>query len=246
MKSRLFRLVVAMLTAVLCLSLVPVGAFAASNVTAKDGKVIAYAPGSAFSNTDLFDNFKNVLPGDVITQSIYVENKVYNSAYIKVYIRALPHDYTTNPVQPAVNSQLTNDTRRGTTDNLAYMNDFLSQLGMSVYNGSALVSSGTASTSGGLTNYVYLGSLNYGQGLNLTANLQIPTTLSSKYNNRIGEVDWQFLVEAYDSNGNPYTPGWIPTKLAQTGQIYWPIPILALFGAQFLLVGFFVSRRKKK
>ena len=60
-------------------SVLPV--YAADGKVSYDGKAkeFIFAPGSDYSPTDLFSNFKDVMPGDTLTQKIKV----------KIYIRSL-------------------------------------------------------------------------------------------------------------------------------------------------------------
>ena len=66
-------------------------------VFAADGKVtysgnagnFVFEPGSEHSLTDLFPNFKGVMPGDTLTQKITVKNDADNKVKVKIYIRSL-------------------------------------------------------------------------------------------------------------------------------------------------------------
>ena len=64
-------------------------ALAAASVTYEGGaEKFVFLPGSSYSDTDLFENFKGVLPGDVLTQNITVQNDT--DAQVRIYMRAEP------------------------------------------------------------------------------------------------------------------------------------------------------------
>ena len=66
-------------------------------VFAADGKVtysgnagnFVFEPGSEHSLTDLFPDFKGVMPGDTLAQKITVKNDADNKVKVKIYMRSL-------------------------------------------------------------------------------------------------------------------------------------------------------------
>ena len=64
-------------------------AMAAASVTYEGGaENFVFLPGSEYTDTDMFENFKNVLPGDVLTQIIPVQNT--SGKQVRIYMRAEP------------------------------------------------------------------------------------------------------------------------------------------------------------
>lgn len=174
-------------------------AFAADvSVTFEGDKLIVFAPGSFYSDTDLFNSFKGVMPGDTLSEVIKVENKVSEFDYVKVYMRAIPKDETGNPISDKVLSELKADTRRRSDSELVYMYDFLTTLSLKVVQGSTVISEAPADQAGGLIDNVYLGTLFQDEELVLDVELKVPLDLDNAYANRIGEVDWVFVFEGYD------------------------------------------------
>lgn len=57
----------------LVLLLLPVSVYATGSVEFT-GKGFAFAPGSEYTTTDLFDGLKNVMPGDELIQQVTVTN----------------------------------------------------------------------------------------------------------------------------------------------------------------------------
>lgn len=154
-----------------------------SSVTYGDGNVVAFAPGSVYTGTDLFDNFKGVMPGDVRQQIVTVKNQNNEFDYLKVYLRAVPHSEANQP-QSGVTYELSND--------------FLSQLGMKVWNGTTLIYSDSPDEPDGLSTPVYLGQIAKNESITLKVELSVPITLGNEYAGRIGEVDWAFTFEGFD------------------------------------------------
>ena len=79
-------------------------AFAAdASVTYEGGaENYVFLPGSEYTDTDLFDNFKGVMPGDEIDQKITVKNEQGKCDRVKIYMRAVPHDDQANPLSEGV------------------------------------------------------------------------------------------------------------------------------------------------
>ena len=199
--------------------------------TGKDGYAIA--SGSGYTDTDLFQGFKNVMPGDTLTQDITIRNAANGCDYIKVYLKALPHDEDENPLTYSETYENTdgNDQQNvaGERDEtVASMQEFLQQLNMTVKNGETVIFQGTPDVAGSLANNVLLGQLSKGESMKLTVELDVPIDLGNEYAHRVGEVDWVFLAEAYqyrqltvqkvwDDNGDPSRPASVTVNLMRNG-----------------------------
>lgn len=157
-----------------------------------DGTDFAFSPGSTYTSTDLFDNFKNVMPGDVLTQSITFKNEAQDYDYVKLYLKAVPHPDEHTQEQPMSEKVLEAE------KTLESMNEFLSRLTMKVWNGADKTAEpifeGAPNAAFGA---VELGRVNKGETAALTVELEVPIELGIEYMYRVGEVDWVFTVEAF-------------------------------------------------
>ncbi len=184
----------ALLVVLLLLFSLAAPVFAAdSGVTYKGHRLFQFNPGSEYTLTDLFDNFKGVMPGDVLRETVTVTNKAYCCDYIDVYLRAEAHDDTANPLGAKV----------AETETVASMTDFLSQLHMTVTNRGEVLFDASPDEEAGLSSNVFLGRLREGYSLELEIVLTVPTSLGNEYANRVGEVDWVFVVEERDDTTPP-------------------------------------------
>ena len=138
-----------------------------------------------YTESDTFFNFKNLMPGDSVTQKVTVKNIRGGKYYVNVYMRAIPHNETDNKIHDKV----------AEVETLASMEDFLSQLSMKIYNGKKLIYEASPDELDGLKNNVLLGKFYEGRGTTLTVELKVPETLGNEYANRVGEVDWVFIAE---------------------------------------------------
>lgn len=199
-----FRLAAALiLVLAVVMSLAPVTLAVDSTVTflGKD-EGFEFLPGSDYTDSDLFDGFKDVMPGDTLSETIKVKNESDDSDYIKLYLKAAVHDEEENPLSAGV-------AEAGET--VATMTDFLSQLSMRVWNGSDLVYEASPDETDGLAEAVLLGIFRKGDSAALTAELKVPVDLGNDYNYRVGEVDWVFTAELFDDPTPPPTDNTVLT-----------------------------------
>ena len=161
-------------------------AFAESKVTYEGGaEKFVYLPGSEYTETDLFENFKGVMPGDVITQEITVQNNYTKAEKVKIYLRAVLHDEQGNPLSEEV----------AKSEDVVSMQDFLSQLTMTVKQGDKVLFSASPDELDGLKENVLLGTFPGKSYTKLVVELSVPIELGNEYANRVGEVDWVFTAE---------------------------------------------------
>lgn len=193
--------------AALSVGVLVMAAFAAESSIAYEGgaEKFVFLPGSEYTDTDLFQNFKGVMPGDSIEQKITVQNDYKGCDYVKIYMRAVTHDEVENPLSPEVAREET----------VATMTDFLGQLSMTIYNGEKKIYEASPDELDGLKDNVLLGSFDYGESVELTVKLDVPIELGNKYAYRVGEVDWVFVAEHRDHSGGSDPdpdPGSKPSK----------------------------------
>ena len=136
-------------------------------------------------STDLFEGFKGVLPGDVLTQTIRVQND--SGAPVRIYLRAEP-----------------------VSEEDA---DFLNALHMTVSSGSKEIFDAPAGVQDGLAKNVLLGSFRQGGGTELYVTLEVPIELGNEYMGRMGTVPWVFLAEEVAGGDTPETGDWFRPAL---------------------------------
>lgn len=166
------------------------------SVSAADGKVtysknagnFVFEPGGKHSLTDLFPNFKDVMPGDSLTQKITVKNDADNKVKVKIYLRSLG----TQKDSKEFLSQLDLKIKKSQDNEMAYMFD------------------AAANETAQLTDWVCLGTLYSGGTVSLDLTLNVPTELDNKFQNEIGYLDWEFMIKEF-----PIEPD--DPKVPQTG-----------------------------
>ena len=220
--------VFSLLLAVALIFSLAIPAFAATGeVTYRGQRRITITPATTvYTDSDMFDNFKGVMPGDVLQEEVKITNLAADNDYVKVYIRAVPHG-TDNPLSEGV---------AATGETVASMEDFLSQLHMQVRNRSNLIFDASPDEPAQLNKRVYLGTLRRFRSMTLNVELEVPIELGNEYANRVGEVDWEFTFEAYDdpAGTSPKTGDYIMIAVA----------IMAVSG--IALAAILAAKRKKK
>ena len=161
-------------------------------VSAADGKVtysgnagnFVFAPGSDHSLTDLFPNFKGVMPGDTLTQKITVKNNADDKVKVEVYIRALGAQAESAEVLSKLNLKV----QKSAENEMAYMFD------------------ATAEQTAQLADWVCLGTLYSGGEVNLDVTLSVPVELDNQFQNKIGSLDWEFMLKEFPVENTDPTP----------------------------------------
>lgn len=187
----------------------------------------------SYTATDLFDNFKDVMPGDELDQPVAVSNESGKS--VRVYLRAEAHDGQSNPPAYAAPGET-----------VASMADFLSQLHLTVTAGGAVVFDASPDLEAQLAEGVLLGELAPGGALQVDAHLSVPIAMGDAYADRVGEVDWVFTVEELDE---PAAPAGRPSgALSQTGDSSPVVLLAALAGAAVVVAAaaLLLSRRGRR
>lgn len=210
--------ILTLLTTLLLMLAVSATVFAAdANVSySGDAGEFVFAPGSEYSLTDLFPNFKDVMPGDSISQKITVRNLASNKVKVKIYMRSLgAHADGTSP-------------------------DFLSQMRLRVEksddNTMPYMFDAAADESAQPTDWVCLGTLYSGGEVNLDVILDVPVEMDNNYAHREGYLDWEFMIEEFPiEDGDPQTGD-------DANLILW----MGMAAAAVLFVFIWFIRRKKE
>jgi hypothetical protein len=172
------KIVSVLLMLLLLAGMVQAGASGASNVLFKGGaENFVFMPGSVFTDSDLFCNFKNVMPGDVITQRIIVKNN--SGKKVRIFLRAEPVEEKHA--------------------------EFLSHLNLQVTSKNEHIFDAAASQTAQLTENVPLGVFKTAGSTELVLTLTVPYDLGNEYMLATGIVPWTFTVEEYIEEDTPHT-----------------------------------------
>lgn len=180
----------------------------------EDAAEFIFLVGSEYSASDLFHHFKDVMPGDTLTERIIIRNDASKEVKIKVYMRSLGAHEDSIP--------------------------FLSQLVLHVENQEDTIMFDAAHETGDLTDWICLGTLYSGGEVVLDVTLQVPVTLDNTFEELIGYLDWEFMVEQFPVE--PDDPK--PPQTGDDNSLLLYGGLMAVSG--LLLILLLVPRRKKE
>ncbi len=214
--KRILSLAIALL--VVCSCFISVSAARANVIYDGESKNFIFKPGSEYSPTDLFSDFKDVMPGDSITQEISVKNDASNEVKVKIYMRSLGAFVDSKEFL----SQLNLRVEKTENNDMPYMFD------------------AAASETAQLSDWVELGTLYSGGEVNLNVILDVPKELDNQYKQNVGYIDWEFKVEEFPiEKDDPKPP-----QTGDDSNIYIWIALIAISLIGILV--FLLLRRRKK
>jgi len=142
-------------------------------------------------DTNLFENFQDIMPGDVRKQKIQVKNdsKVMVNIYLKI-----------NPINEE-------------------SEDFLKQLGFIIKDKQLVLFNDKLANLGSFSEYKLLTKLEPKAKMSLDLLLEVPKSLSKEFMNQEAEIEWLFKVEEVGIDELPET-GNLPKTGTTTNALY--------------------------
>lgn len=175
-----------------------------------------YTPGTEHSPTDLFTDFKDLMPGDSVSQKILIKSEVSRKKKVNVYLRSLGG-------------------REEDKELLSQMTLTVEQVG-----GNKLFKA-SAYEKAQLEDWVFLGTVYSGGDIVLDLTLNVPIELGDEHQNSLSHVDWQFRVDEFEiSPDDPLPP---PTGDSSNMPLWI---ILLTVSAIILFIVLLRRRRKAK
>ena len=140
-----------------------------------DAQSFVFLPGSDYSPSDLFPDFKGVMPGDRLTQTLRLRND--SDHRVRLYLRSLGSESGSE--------------------------GFLSQMTLTVQTPTSSLFDAPAHETAQLTDWTELGTIAPGGDLELTVTLNVPLTMGNDFQSGIGYLDWQFKAQELEDLAHP-------------------------------------------
>ncbi len=148
-------------------------AYAADSAVDYNGRYASSVFGFVPTDTDLFRNFKGLMPGDTVTQNVTIKNRSGDD--IRVYLFGKPESESVDHLLDVVK--------------------------ITVKDGGTTIVSDSARASWPSNNTYYnLGMLDPGETKTLVVTIELPITMGNEYQNAVGKVEWGFQVNQYDDD----------------------------------------------
>lgn len=236
--KRLFSLV---LTVVMMMGLA-LSSSAAGIVTyeGKSGEEkFIFAPGTEYSVSDLFTDFKNLMPGDTISQTVRLVNDGKGGTTTRFYMKALGPASADNEDLRFSGDKLGNGKDNDGYTDKVYDTALLDQLKMTVEivktNGNETIFEAPADQTAGLSDWVLLGSLRKGGEIDLEVTIEVPAEMGNEFRDLAGALEWAVKIEEIP---DPSVP--------DTGDNTGAMMYAAMFGvaAMALIVIIILKKRK--
>ena len=149
-----------------------------------DAQSFVFLPGSDYSPSDLFPDFKGVMPGDRLTQTLRLRND--SDHRVRLYLRSLGSESGSE--------------------------EFLSQMTLTVQAPTSTLFDAPAHETAQLTDWTELGTIAPGGDLELTVTLNVPLTMGNDFRSAIGYLDWQFKAQELEDPTPPTGDVYAPTR----------------------------------
>lgn len=187
---------------------------------------------------DLFFNYKELVPGEVQEQRIWLNNKDFNNVKMYLHAEAAEAEGFDTPEEKALSDELLKRLRLHLDLTTADGNV------RTIYNGPA---SGLPETSGQgtLKDDIFIGEYTKNDQGIIDATLTVPGDLENKYQEALGRVHWVFICDVAQSGSKTEGSGGAPStglfgQLDSMGAAYLLV-LLALLSVSGVMV-----KRKKR
>lgn len=197
------------------------------------------APGTEYSVSDLFTDFKNLMPGDKIDQTIRLVNNGKDGTTTKFYLKAIGPASADNEDLRFSGDKLGNGKDNDGYTDKVYDTALLDQLKMTVEivktNGNETIFEAPADQTAGLSDWVLLGSLRKGGEIDLEVTIEVPAEMGNEFRDLAGALEWAVKIEEIP---DPSVP--------DTGDNTGAMMYAAMFGvaAMALIVIIILKKRK--